>query len=98
MAIENESAAPAAVDIPAPTVTVKDAQPIPAHIQRMLEEKVELDERIAKLTAFIRKPTTPGAFGFANLPEFERVCMYTQLNHMQGYSATLGLRLTNAGF
>lgn len=84
---------PATVDIPEPTVTVKDAQPIPAHIQRMLDEQGRVNGDIAKLSAFI--DTNPL---FLTLPEQERVDMYSQLSGMATHAFHLGRRLARVGF
>ena len=57
------------------------------HQQRVVAEKNDLDEKIAKLTAFI------GGTIFASLPEDERSRLSIQLQHMNGYSEILGQRI-----
>lgn len=56
-------------------------------IQRIEEEKAQLDERIDKLLAFTR--TTP----FANLDATMQDLMFNQLGAMKKYSEILGDRL-----
>ena len=57
------------------------------HQERVVTEKAELDEKIAKLTEF-----TKGTI-FAGLDYSERMRLETQLNYMQGYSHVLGWRI-----
>lgn len=63
---------------------------VPAHQQRVLDEKQELDIRITKLDEFItRNPL------FANLPEAERARMKRQADVMFELSSILGERIAN---
>ena len=68
-----------------------EPEPLPAHVQRMVDEFAELNQRIEKLVAFLETPL------FASQPEYDRVLMYTQLGQMQGYAGVLALRLNRAG-
>lgn len=56
----------------------------------VINEKKDLDEKLAKLTAFIDGPD------FAQVPEAERRRMISQSGIMQQYSEILGARI--AGF
>ena len=62
---------------------------IPPHIQRVVEEKKALDEKIEKLDIF----TTNGNEYYANLSEEEKSLMLRQLYHMNQYSSFLDKRL-----
>ncbi len=55
--------------------------------ERVVREKEQLDEKIAKLTAFI------GGTTFVSLPDAERSRLSIQLQHMNGYSEILGQRI-----
>jgi hypothetical protein len=57
------------------------------HQERVVEEKQQLDEKIAKLAAFI------GGTMFASLDDAERSRLSIQLQHMNGYSEILGQRI-----
>ena len=57
------------------------------HQQRVVEEKRELDEKIAKLTAFLNS----AAITQVSLAEARR--MSRQHGHMLGYSVMLGQRI-----
>jgi hypothetical protein len=59
----------------------------PSFQGRVLKEKEELDEKIAKLTAFT------GGGTFATLPDDEQRRMFRQLGAMSEYSAALGERI-----
>lgn len=61
-----------------------DLQP---HQQRVVTEKAELDEKLAKLMAFLGTPT------YAGLSEAERSRLRSQSFFMVGYSAVLGERI-----
>lgn len=65
------------------------------HEQRVVEEKTALDERIAKLTAFIDSLADPGSV-FAKLSSKERGRLYRQHVAMVTYSQVLAERI--AGF
>lgn len=54
---------------------------------RVVAEKMELDDKIRKLTAFV------GGEIFASLPDAERSRMSIQLQHMNGYSEILSQRI-----
>jgi hypothetical protein len=60
-----------------------------AYQQRVIDEKNELDGRLAKLMAFIE-----GA-GFANVKPDEQERMQRQARAMHEYSAILGERIEN---
>lgn len=62
-------------------------KPLQPHQQRVVEEKRELDEKIAKLDAFFLTPT------FKNLPTAERGRLFRQKPWMLGYSKILGERI-----
>ena len=60
---------------------------LPAHMQRVVEEKAELDERLAKLGAFLDG-------GNSNtLPAHDRELLNAQRRVMREYSDILDLRL-----
>lgn len=61
------------------------------HQQRVVAEKTELDEKLAKLLAFFQ-----GGI-FASLPEAERSRLRNQARFMDGYSAVLGERIEAFG-
>ena len=63
------------------------AEPLQPHQQRVIDERTELDERIAKLGAFINSPI------FASLPEDERERLVEQRGHMHAYSDVLRRRI-----
>lgn len=62
------------------------------HLQRVVTEKAELDEKIDKLAAFIETFDKPFSV-FAMLPEPERQRLYAQRRAMVTYSAILGERI-----
>lgn len=57
------------------------------HQQRVVAEKAELDEKLAKLTAFFQSPTFRGL----SADEQSRLC--SQAVYMKGYSTVLGERI-----
>lgn len=61
------------------------------HQQRVLTEKADLDERLAKLLAFVQTPT------FSSLSEAEQSRLRNQARFMDGYSAVLGERIAAFG-
>lgn len=61
---------------------------VPAHIERVIVEKAELDDKIHALRKFI------GTEIYANLGYLDRNLLVQQLYPMQQYSDTLGQRLT----
>lgn len=63
---------------------------VPAHQQRVLDEKQELDLRITKLDEFIQRNLL-----FSNLPEAERARMKRQADVMFELSSILGERIAN---
>lgn len=65
---------------------------MPAHQQRVLLERVELDEKADKLAAFISTRDAEGSH-FAKLPEDEQMRLYRQLDHMRAYSVVLAERI-----
>lgn len=62
---------------------------IPDFVQRMLNERHELEDRIVKLEAFINS----GSPHYENLPDDVQGYMKDQLKYMQGYSDKLCMRL-----
>jgi hypothetical protein len=62
------------------------------HQQRVVDEKAELDTKIAALAGFIATFDKPMS-KFAMLPEPERHRMYAQHRVMVEYSAILGERI-----
>lgn len=60
---------------------------LPAHVQRMVGEWVELDSKVSKLGAFI------GGAAFEALPEIERHDLAEQLQHMCEYALCLRKRI-----
>lgn len=60
---------------------------LPAHVQRVIGEKAQLDDRLAKLSAFIKTP------GFANLSGKSRELLTAQCGAMAEYSELLQQRL-----
>jgi hypothetical protein len=72
-----------------PTVTEKTeevASTIPAHMQRVIVELAELNEKITKLAEFLR--TAPSL-----MSQRELDLLLGQLGYMKGYAATLQFRL-----
>jgi hypothetical protein len=63
--------------------------PLLSHQERVVAEKAELDEKLAKLTAFI---TTKNAT-FAALPQAEMERLIRQHGIMELYSRVLGERI-----
>lgn len=57
------------------------------HQQRVVEEKVALDEKIAKLLAFF------DTVRWATLATEDRLLLIAQHTHMRAYSDTLGTRI-----
>jgi len=57
------------------------------HQQRVVSEKVELDDRLSKLSAFFGTPT------FSNLDEREKERLTVQASIMGDYSRILGERI-----
>lgn len=55
--------------------------------QRVIDEKVELDEKIAKLEAFLITPT------FLDLGINDRILLNRQCDAMRAYSDILGRRI-----
>lgn len=58
-----------------------------AHQESVLNEKLELDEKISRLAGFM------GGSLFASLEDNERSRLSIQLQHMIGYSNILGQRI-----
>lgn len=56
--------------------------------QRVVEEKIELDDRLERLAAFLLTPT------FAGLPTDERISMIRQQGVMREYSRILTERIS----
>lgn len=65
-----------------------DLQP---HQQRVVTEKAELDEKLAKLLAFFQTPI------FAGLSEAEQSRLRNQARFMDGYAAVLEERIAAFG-
>ena len=57
------------------------------HQERGVNEKIDLDDKIDRLTTFIT-----GDF-FKSLDRAEKMRLETQLNYMRGYSTVLGWRI-----
>lgn len=62
----------------------------PEHVQRMLAEHAQLDDRITKGETFAAGPV------FARLPELERALLLAQLDAMRAYRGLLSTRITLA--
>lgn len=62
------------------------------HQQRVVDEKAQNDDRLAKLAAFI-DTFDKGFSMFASLPEPERMRLYAQHRVMKELSAILGERI-----
>ena len=69
------------------TEQASQAQSLQPHQQRVLEEKAQLDERIAKLSAFVETSVCRALDGS------EQFDLHNQLNSMECYSAALGRRI-----
>lgn len=67
-----------------PIGQVKD---LPPHVQRVIGEKAQLDDRLAKLSAFLKTED------FKNLPAKNRELLTTQCGAMAEYSGLLKQRL-----
>ena len=59
------------------------------HQQRVVDEKSELDEKLAKLSGFFSNPI------FAGLAPEEQCRLKSQAYHMSEYSRILGQRIEN---
>lgn len=59
----------------------------PAYIERMLDERNDLVNKIDKLSNFISKDE------FHDLPDIKQELLYTQLNVMKSYENVLRLRI-----
>lgn len=57
------------------------------HQQRVVDEKKDLDDKLAKLLAFFQNPI------FTGLSEAEQSRLRNQARFMDGYSAVLGERI-----
>lgn len=66
------------------------------HQQRVVDEKAELDEKIARLSAFIESFSAPFSI-FGGLLEPERQRLYAQHRAMVTYSTILGERIAAFG-
>ncbi len=64
------------------------------HQQRVVDEKAELDQKLAALTAFIGTSRVGNTI-FGGLPERERMRLYAQQRVMTEYSAILGERIAD---
>lgn len=60
---------------------------MPSYIERMVNEKSDLDNLIQRLTAFIEAPV------FRELNETHKYLLRMQLSHMQAYSDILKYRI-----
>lgn len=60
---------------------------MPPHVERMIEEKKQLDSRIEKLVAFVTTSI------YDELPEAKRTLLAQQLIHMTHYAEVLQERL-----
>lgn len=72
---------------PAPQTVV----PIPSHLQRVVDEKRDLDDKLGKLLTFKDGPI------YAGLEHAEQQRLAEQAGHMKRYSDVLGDRLEAAG-
>jgi hypothetical protein len=59
------------------------------HQQRVVDEKIELDQKIVGLSVFMEKPAI-----FGTLPELERFRLFAQRRVMVEYSNILGERIS----
>lgn len=59
--------------------------------QRVVGEKLELDDRLTKLMAFVQSNQ------FKGLPYIEQMLLSQQLGYMASYSWTLGQRIQRFG-
>lgn len=59
------------------------------HQQRVVDEKAELDEKIAKLRIFINENPA-----YLQLPQAEALLMHDQISAMARYSDVLGQRIS----
>lgn len=66
------------------------AAAIPPHVQRMVEERDQLEDRLTKLTAFFDTDT------FVGLDEHDRVLMQSQASLMTAYRDILNARIERA--
>jgi hypothetical protein len=65
---------------------------MPAHQQRVLLERFELDDKLAKLRDFVTSQGAAAAI-FKSLPAEEQQALADQLDAMEHYSACLALRI-----
>lgn len=66
-----------------------DAKPLQPYQQRVVEEKIQLDERLGRLVRFIEADPVV----FNALPEYERGLMLAQRGAMEQYQNFLRLRI-----
>lgn len=63
---------------------------IPHYMQRVLDEKLALDEKLTKLGLFFQEPK------FGDLPDADAFLLQVQHHTMRLYSDILGQRIHNA--
>jgi hypothetical protein len=63
----------------------------PAHQQRVIDEKAELDAKIVKLCDFLRSAA------YRALPEADQRLLDRQLSHMRDYAHILFMRVARFG-
>lgn len=68
-------------------LSIGDVEGVAPHLQRVIAEKAQLDDRIQKLAAFFKTET------FIGLPAKQQELLVTQLSCMQEYSGLLAERL-----
>jgi hypothetical protein len=68
----------------------KDEIPLEPHVERMVNESLELSERIMRAEGFRMTDT------YANLPFTDRAMLDAQIGAMNAYSVFLGYRVDKA--
>ena len=68
-------------------LSIGDVDGVPPHLQRVIAEKAQLDDKIGKLSAFLDTDT------FKSLPAKQNELLTTQLSCMREYSGLLAERL-----
>jgi hypothetical protein len=71
-------------------IGIGQVKELPPHVQRVIGEKAQLDDRLAKLSAFIKAP------GFKDLSAKSQELLTAQAGAMAEYSELLAQRLEEA--
>lgn len=73
------------------------AQEVPDYVQRMIDERAALADKVIKLGEFISPAGAPNSSVFGALPHIEQRLMVEQFNAMETYLQALSARLALIG-